>query len=136
MSDEGGIPLTGRLGRDRWVKKLRDEDLDRRDSNILKAALAGGVAGSLVRRGKFSRLAKAGMGAGAGAASRGSASRSNSNPSSPPGASVKSSASGSRSIPSNWALASIVDSAAVPSASSVVAGVGESGDSSNIANRA
>lgn len=42
---EGGIPLTGKVARDRYVKKIRDEDLDRRDASILRAGAAGAAAG-------------------------------------------------------------------------------------------
>ena len=49
QTDEGGIPLTGRVPRDRFVKKIRDEDLDRRDANLLRAGGAGALAGALAR---------------------------------------------------------------------------------------
>ena len=65
QSDEAGIPLTGRVARDRFVKKIRDEDLDRRDANILRAGGAGALAG-LMFRGGLSRGKRALIGAGAG----------------------------------------------------------------------
>ena len=65
QNDEGGIPLTGRVARDRFVKKIRDEDLDRRDANILRAGGAGALAG-LMFRGGLSRGKRALIGAGAG----------------------------------------------------------------------
>lgn len=46
---EGGVPLTGKVNRDRWVKKLRDEDLTRRDANLARAGVAGAVVGALTR---------------------------------------------------------------------------------------
>ena len=65
QTDEGGIPLTGRVARDRFVKKLRDEDLDRRDANILRAGGAGALAG-LLARGRIGASKRALIGAGAG----------------------------------------------------------------------
>ncbi len=64
---EAGIPLTGRVARDRYVKKIRDEDLDRRDANILRSGAAGALAGALItRRGRTLTRAAAGAAAGAG----------------------------------------------------------------------
>jgi len=65
QTDEGGIPLTGRVPRDRFVKKLRDEDLDRRDANILRAGGAGALAG-LMARGRIHAGRRALIGAGIG----------------------------------------------------------------------
>jgi len=65
QADEGGIPLTGRVARDRFVKKIRDEDLDRRDANILRAGGAGALAG-LLARGPIGAGKRALIGAGAG----------------------------------------------------------------------
>lgn len=65
QTDEAGIPLTGRVARDRFVKKLRDEDLDRRDANILRAGSAGALAG-LLARGRIGAGKRALIGAGAG----------------------------------------------------------------------
>ena len=65
QTDEGGIPLTGRVPRDRFVKKLRDEDLDRRDANILRAGGAGALAG-LMARGRIGAGKRALIGAGIG----------------------------------------------------------------------
>jgi hypothetical protein len=65
QTDEGGIPLTGRVPRDRFVKKIRDEDLDRRDANILRAGGAGALAG-LLARGRIGAGKRALIGAGAG----------------------------------------------------------------------
>jgi len=65
---EAGIPLTGRVPRDRWIKKIRDEDLDRRDANVLRAGLTGGTAGSLLARGKLPLKARIAIGAGSGVA--------------------------------------------------------------------
>jgi len=59
---EGGIPLTGKVARDRYVKKIRDEDLDRRDANILRAGAAGAAAG-LLSRGKARAIKTAAIGA-------------------------------------------------------------------------
>jgi hypothetical protein len=65
QADEAGIPLTGRVAHDRFVKKIRDEDLDRRDANLLRAGLAGGAAGALFR-GKLGVGKRALIGAGLG----------------------------------------------------------------------
>lgn len=65
QAEEGGIPLTGRVARDRFVKKIRDEDLDRRDANILRAGGAGALAG-LMARGRIGAGKRALIGAGAG----------------------------------------------------------------------
>ena len=66
VSDEGGIPLTGKIAKDRFIKKLRDEDLNRRDANLLRTGLAGAAAGALLG-GKAGLLKRAAIGAGAGA---------------------------------------------------------------------
>jgi hypothetical protein len=63
---EGGVPLTGKVARDRWVKKLRDEDLDRRDANLGRAGAAGAVAGALVPSRKLGLYRRMGAGALAG----------------------------------------------------------------------
>jgi len=63
---EGGVPLTGRIARDRWVKKLRDEDLDRRDANLGRAGAAGAIAGALFPSKKAGIYARMGAGALAG----------------------------------------------------------------------
>jgi hypothetical protein len=60
----GEMPLTGKLAADRYKKKINDEDLDRRDANILRSGVAGAGLGGLLR-GKSGAL----IGAGAGAAS-------------------------------------------------------------------
>jgi hypothetical protein len=65
QADEAGVPLTGRVARDRFVKKIRDEDLDRRDANILRAGGAGALAG-LLARGRIGASKRALIGAGAG----------------------------------------------------------------------
>jgi len=49
QTDEGGIPFTGKVAKDRFIKKLRDEDLDRRDANLLRAGGAGALAGLLLK---------------------------------------------------------------------------------------
>jgi hypothetical protein len=48
VPDEAGIPFTGKVAKDRYIKKIRDEDLDRRDANVLRAGAAGAVAGAVV----------------------------------------------------------------------------------------
>lgn len=65
---EGGVPLTGRIARDRWVKKLRDEDLDRRDANLGRAGAAGAIAGALFPSRKMGLYKRMGIGAVAGTA--------------------------------------------------------------------
>lgn len=65
QTDEGGIPFTGKVAKDRFIKKLRDEDLDRRDANILRAGGAGALAGLLLK-GKLSAGKRALIGAGLG----------------------------------------------------------------------
>lgn len=67
QTDEGGIPFTGKVAKDRFIKKLRDEDLDRRDANILRAGAAGSLAGLLLK-GKLSAGKRALIGAGLGGA--------------------------------------------------------------------
>ena len=68
-SDEEGIPYTGRVNRDRFVKQIHESDLDRRDRNMDHAGWAGGLAGA-VSSPKGStlkqRLIRTGLGAGAG----------------------------------------------------------------------
>jgi len=66
QADEGGIALTGRVPHDRFVKKIREQDLDRRDANLLRAGLAGGAAGALMRGKKLSGGKRALIGAGLG----------------------------------------------------------------------
>ena len=56
--------LTGKLAKDRYIKKIKDDDLDRRDANILRSAAAGAATGGLLRGRKG-----AAIGAGAGLAS-------------------------------------------------------------------
>ncbi len=63
---EGGVPLTGKVARDRWVKKLRDEDLDRRDANLGRAGAAGAVAGAMIPSRKLGLYRRMGIGAVAG----------------------------------------------------------------------
>jgi hypothetical protein len=65
QTDEGGIPFTGKVAKDRFIKKIRDEDLDRRDANLLRAGGAGALAG-LLARGPISAGKRALIGAGAG----------------------------------------------------------------------
>jgi hypothetical protein len=65
QTDEAGIPLTGRVAHDRLVKKIRDEDLDRRDANLLRAGGVGALAG-LLARGRIGASKRALIGAGAG----------------------------------------------------------------------
>ena len=67
QTDEGGIPFTGKVAKDRFIKKLRDEDLDRRDANILRAGATGALAG-LLFRGRLSAGKRALIGAGIGGA--------------------------------------------------------------------
>jgi len=68
-TDEDGVPLTGKTAHDRFVKTVRESDLDRRDRNINNAAMAGSAAGWLTH-GKGStlkqRLVRSGLGAAAG----------------------------------------------------------------------
>jgi len=47
VREEDGIPFTGKVAKDRYIKKIHDEDLDRRDANILRGGAAGAVAGAL-----------------------------------------------------------------------------------------
>ena len=65
QTDEGGIPFTGKVAKDRFIKKLRDEDLDRRDANLLRAGGAGALAGLLLKA-PLSAGKRALIGAGAG----------------------------------------------------------------------
>ena len=55
-------PLSGKLAADRYRKKIQDEDLDRRDANIMRTAVSGAALGGLM---KGRRGAAAGAGAGA-----------------------------------------------------------------------
>lgn len=70
VQDEAGVPLTGRVARDRFVKRIREEDLDRRDRNLLRTGAVGAIAGALMP-GKLTKAAilkRALVGAGTGAA--------------------------------------------------------------------
>lgn len=61
--------LTGKIARDRYVKKIKDEDQDRRDANVARAGLAGAAAGALINAGPLGKvrpLIRAGIGAGVG----------------------------------------------------------------------
>ena len=66
-TDEAGIPFTGKVAKDRYIKKIRDADLDRRDANLLRAGVAGAAVG-LLTRGKLSAVKRAAIGATAGGA--------------------------------------------------------------------
>ena len=55
-------PLSGKLAADRYRKRIQDEDLDRRDANIMRTMLAGAALGGVM---KGRRGAAAGAGAGA-----------------------------------------------------------------------
>lgn len=70
VQDEGGVPLTGKVVRDRFVKKLRDDDIDRGISNATTAGLAGAGAAVLAPRGRLNlRVGKRSLiGAGLGVA--------------------------------------------------------------------
>jgi hypothetical protein len=70
VQDEGGVPLTGKVVRDRFVKKLRDDDIDRGISNAAKAGVAGAGAAVLAPRGRLNlRVGKRALiGAGLGVA--------------------------------------------------------------------
>ncbi len=48
--------LTGKVQVDRFRKSVQDEDLDRRDANLLRSGAAGAAAGALLPFGKFGRL--------------------------------------------------------------------------------
>jgi hypothetical protein len=68
-TDEDGVPLTGKPAHDRFVKTIRESDLDRRDRNINNAAGAGAAAGWLTHRKGATlnqRLGRLGLGAAAG----------------------------------------------------------------------
>ena len=65
---EAGVPLTGRVPRDRYIKKIRDEDLDRRDANLFRAGVTGAAAGALLGRGQMPLKARVAIGAGSGLA--------------------------------------------------------------------
>lgn len=59
--------LTGKVAKDRLVKKIQDDDLERRDANILRAGVTGAVAGLALRgRWRPSRRMLVGAGLGAG----------------------------------------------------------------------
>jgi hypothetical protein len=47
LRDEDGEPFNGRVAHDRFIKTIHEGDLDRRDRNMTKAAIAGGAAGVL-----------------------------------------------------------------------------------------
>lgn len=68
QQDEAGIPFSGVAAKDRLIKQIRDEDLARRDSNILKAGAAGAVAGAAASSKRIGLRGRAGIGAGLGAA--------------------------------------------------------------------
>jgi hypothetical protein len=63
---EDGVPFNGRVAHDRFIKTIHEGDLDRRDRNIVHAAVAGGLAGALVR-GRKPVLNKVAIGAALGA---------------------------------------------------------------------
>lgn len=60
--------LTGKVARDRYIKRLKDDDQSRRDANILRAGTTGALAGALVPWRNLKRAHRALIGAGAGAA--------------------------------------------------------------------
>ena len=70
VQEEGGVPLTGKIAKDRFIKKLRDTDLDRRDANIGRGmgagAVAGLVAGGVPSMSKLGLITRVGIGAGTG----------------------------------------------------------------------
>ena len=59
--------FTGKLAQDRYRKKIKEEDLDRRDANVLRSTLAGAGLGAALR-GTMPAKYRALIGAGAGAA--------------------------------------------------------------------
>lgn len=59
--------LTGKLPADRYRKKIEDDDLQRRDANLGRGAVAGALAGLVLKSARFSPLKRAGLGALAGA---------------------------------------------------------------------
>jgi hypothetical protein len=65
VQDESGVPLTGRVSRDRFVKKVNDDDLRRRDKNMIRTTLIGAGAGALLG-GKGRLMKGAAIGGGAG----------------------------------------------------------------------
>lgn len=70
LTEDDGVPLNGRVAHDRFIKTIREQDLDRRDSNMLQAAGIGSLVGAAKTKypfgGKLGR--NVGMGALAGAA--------------------------------------------------------------------
>ena len=70
LTSEDGVPLNGRVAHDRFIKKIHEEDLNRRDANIGRASIAGAAAGALtpVKQLRGMPGTKALIGAGIGAA--------------------------------------------------------------------
>jgi hypothetical protein len=66
---EAGIPLTGQIAHDRYVIENRRQDIAKRDSNILRAGIAGTAAGAVLGRGRLPLKARLAAGALAGAGS-------------------------------------------------------------------
>ena len=66
---EAGIPLTGQIAHDRYVIENRRKDVAKRDSNILRAGIAGTAAGAVLGRGRLPLKARLAAGALAGAGS-------------------------------------------------------------------
>ncbi len=66
---EAGIPLTGQIAHDRYVIENRQKDIAKRDSNILRAGIAGTAAGAVLGRGRLPLKARLAVGALAGAGS-------------------------------------------------------------------
>ncbi len=66
---EAGIPLTGQIAHDRYVIENRQKDIAKRDSNILRAGIAGTAAGAVLGRGRLPLKARLAAGALAGAGS-------------------------------------------------------------------
>jgi hypothetical protein len=66
---EAGIPLTGQIAHDRYVIENRQKDIAKRDSNILRAGVAGAAAGAVFGRGRLPLKARLAAGALAGAGS-------------------------------------------------------------------
>jgi hypothetical protein len=48
-TSEDGVPLNGRVAHDRFIKKIHNDDLDRRDNNMRNAGLAGAAVGALTK---------------------------------------------------------------------------------------
>jgi len=69
IGQEAGIPLTGQIAHDRYVIENRRKDVATRDSNILRAGLAGTAAGAVLGRGRFPLKARLAAGAAAGVGS-------------------------------------------------------------------